>query len=831
MMGGRDVVPHENCPATINDPITGYFENIDQIREAEYPALAKTTYLDHAGTTLYAKGLVDAYARELTSNFFGNPHSASASSQLSSRRIDDVRLQALRFFHADPDEFDLVFVANATAAVKLVGDALRDFDHGFRYHYHGESHTSLVGLREVAGPGSSCLADDEAVEGWLTGVVERREMVGEQRLGHGLGHPPSLFAYPAQSNMTGRRLPLEWCRRVNEARRLSMSSSSSPVPIFTLLDAAALVSTAALDLSNSSAAPDFVALSFYKIFGFPDLGALIVRKASGQLLRRRKYFGGGTVDMATMFGDTWHAKKEASLHDCLEDGTLPFHNIVALQVALDTHRSLYGSMSNISRHTTFLASVLRSRLQNLRHGNGRQVCTIYTVGDGNRHQGPVIAFNLTDKQGKYVSNTEVEKLAMVKNVQFRTGGLCNPGGVAYHLGLSTEEMRRNYAAGQRCGGENDILQGKPTGAIRVSLGAMSNLKDVETLINFIKEFYVDSSLPLTTSAPTHSIPDSLSGSFFVESLAVFPIKSCAAYKIPSDIPWEVGAKGLAWDREWCLVHEGTNVALSQKRFPRMALIRPEIDLRNRVLRLSFGSEPSTTRSLEVSLDSDPMRSTSLNTCDASTINKPSSVCGEDVAVNVYTSPDVAGFFMEALGVPCTLARFPSDGAIRQAKVRVPGSSPGKQATETGKAIALSNESPILLVSRSSVNRLNEQIKHSGGTGKAVAADSFRGNIVVAQELPGGYAETPYAEEGWSSLHIGNGSGTSHTFEVLGPCQRCQMVCVDQQSAQRRQEPFSTLAKTRRRDGRVWFGMHMCLSSEEVAGTSAKIQVGDRVTPQ
>ncbi|KIX00355.1 uncharacterized protein Z518_10494 [Rhinocladiella mackenziei CBS 650.93] len=804
--------------ATVN-PETGYIENIDDIREAEYPNLADTTYLDHAGTTLYAKSLIETYSKKLTENLFGNPHSASTSSQLSSRQVDDVRLQVLQFFQANPDHFDVVFVGNATAAIKFVGDAFRDHDNGFRYYYHGEAHTSMVGVRELASRGSICHASDCEVETWIHGL-EHGHVVD--------GGDLSLFAYPAQSNMTGRRLPLRWCQRIQDARR------TFGHPVFTLLDAAALVSTAPLDLSDNSAAPDFTALSFYKIFGFPDLGALIVRKDSGDVLRRRKYFGGGTVDMVTMYGDAGHAKKESSLHSCLEDGTLPFHSIVALQSALDVHRRLYGSTMNVSRHANFLASNLRKQLQRLRHGNGNQVCLIYTEDvSPASSQGPVIAFNLKDKLGHYVSNSEVEKLGIVKSIQFRTGGVCNPGGVASHLGLSVDEMLQNYAAGQRCGGENDILNGKPTGVIRVSVGAMSNMNDVATFANFIREFYVDSSplepLPMYTTAP---IPTRSPSSFVVESLSVFPVKSCAAYQIPSNISWPVGLKGLAWDREWCLVHQGTNAALSQKRFPRMALIRPEIDLQKNVLRLTFDGDLSRSRSLEVSLDSKPTRTRSIHTCDA-TNNKTSSVCGEDVDVDVYTSPEVADFFTEALGVPCTLARCPNAGTIRQAKVRVPASNRRKQATETGRSMALSNESPILLISRSSVNRLNEQIKHNSGVGKAVAADSFRGNIVIAEELDRGQTESPYAEDDWTSIQIGD--EPHHTFELLGPCQRCQMVCVDQKNAQRRQEPFSTLAKTRRRDGRVWFGMHMCLllKRDSVDGESlpgVRIQVGDRITP-
>jgi len=364
---------------------------------------------------------------------------------------------------------------------------------------------------------------------------------------------------------------------------------------------------------------------------------------------------------------------------------------------------------------------------------------------------------------------------------------------------------------------------------------------VETFVAFVREFYVDECTPLPVQVQDRStMPDSTtaSKSFVVESLAVFPIKSCAAYKVPFGVPWQIGPKGLAWDREWCLVHEGTNVALSQKRYPRMALIRPEVDLQRRVLRVLFTTEAAPARRLDISLDSQETRSGIVQTCAPKDV-KSASVCGEDVDVQVYTSTEVVEFFTETLGVPCTLARFPRNGTVRQAQVRVPGTYRGKQATEVGKSIALSNESPILLVSRSSVNRLNEQIKHNSNMGKAVTADSFRGNIVIAEDLQGGQSESPYLEDEWQSVQIGD--DPKHMFEVLGPCQRCQMVCVDQRSAQRRQEPFSTLAKTRRKEGRVWFGMHMCLSSVDDDKASnledssrsvqcASIRIGDRVTP-
>lgn len=797
--------PHRKPFAEV-DPVTGYIQNIDALREAEYPSLQNTVYLDHAGTTLYAKSLISNYTNNLTDNLFGNPHSASASSQLSTRCIDDTRLQVLRYFKANPSDFDVVFVANATAAIKLVADAFRDAASGFWYGYHAEAHTSLVGVRELAAGGTRFFNSDEDVESWISSLNESSQ---------GKDYDLQLFGYPGQSNMTGRRPPLAWCKKIRDAARVTGK------PVYTLYDAAGLLSTSALDLSDAASAPDFTVLSFYKIFGFPDLGALIVRKQSGEILYGRKYFAGGTVEIVTTTGTAQHIMKE-NLHSRLEDGTLPFHNVLALQVAMIVHAQLYGSITNITGHASWLAQKAYHGLIELRHHTWAPVCKVYGTSwnaEDPGSQGPVLAFNLFDGQGGCVATSEVEKLGIIKGIQFRTGGLCNPGGIAHHLNLLPEQLRANHDAGYRCENGHDLMNGSPTGCIRISFGAMSNLRDVETFMEFIDEYYVEKES--VTSLPP-ALPSS-GPSFVVESLSVYPIKSCAAFRVPVDMQWEVRAKGLLWDREWCLVHEGTRTSLSQKRYPRMALLQPRFDLKHRKLVVAHEIPGTTRNSLEINLDHSADTGTDGH---AANFFQSSSICGEQFDVEIYTAKHITNFFTEALGVPCTLARYPQVGPVRLAKPRVPHDALSRSLVASERSIMLSNESPILLVSRSSVNRLNEQIKHNGSVGKAVAADSFRGNIVVAEELCGGLAETPYDEDDWHSLGIG--SDAENQFEVMGPCQRCQMVCVDQKSAQRRQEPFSTLAKTRRRDGKVYFGIHMCLAQAASDHSRRFVRVGDQV---
>jgi molybdenum cofactor sulfurtransferase len=787
-------------------------------------------YLDHAGTTPYSRSLMDRFTADMMTNLYGNPHSASGSSQLSTNRIEDTRLKALWFFNADPDEFDLVFVANATAGIKLVMDALRECGGGFKYGYHRDAHTSLVGVRENA-ISSRCLFDTD-VEHWLSGM----ECLVDEETSSKI----NLFAYPAQSNMDGRRLPLSWASR---ARITNISSSSTT---YTLLDASAFVSTSQLDLGNASTAPDFTVLSFYKIFGFPDLGALIIRKESGAVFRERKYFGGGTVDVVLSLKEQWHVPKAQSLHESLEDGTLPFHNILALDAAIEVHKQLYGTMDQIAQHTAFLARRLYDGLAALRHSNSEPACVMHSHGFTSRSsphmQGPIIAFNLKNSHGAWVSNTEFEKLATVRKFHVRSGGLCNPGGVAACLNLEPWEMRRNFSSGFRCGTEADIYAGKITGVIRASVGAMSTKRDVEALISFIEEFYVE------TAVPAPILPPSISqdmGRLSIESLTIYPIKSCGGLEIPRGIDWEVRPEGLAWDREWCLIHRGTGQALSQKRHPRMALIRPSIEFKEGLLRVRYHDTiPSgVAEEISIPLSDNPVFYSHVE------LNKSvcSRVCGEAIATRTYAKKEINKFFSELLGVPCVLARFPAGGSgfsTRQSKAHMqkhqrpktnsvtdslPGAYPAPQTPPDSdnelqkRPILLSNESPILAINKASLDALNHEIIQHGG--KPASASVFRANVVLASA--NSEKQNPYSEDHWTTLRIGQ-----QTFQMLGSCRRCHMICVDQDTAEKNEEPFVTLAKTRRFESKIFFGSHMCHVPSKgytKEGQYPTIRVGDAVT--
>lgn len=117
-------------------------------------------------------------------------------------------------------------MANTTAAVKLVAESFRDLAEksrarNFWYGYHKDAHTSLVGVREYTHGQHYCFESDDEVEAWMNSP---RESFASRPNVAALG----LFAYPGQSNMSGRKLPLSWGGRVRRSRYLSNTCEALP---------------------------------------------------------------------------------------------------------------------------------------------------------------------------------------------------------------------------------------------------------------------------------------------------------------------------------------------------------------------------------------------------------------------------------------------------------------------------------------------------------------------------------------------------------------------------------------------------------------------------
>ncbi|MFQ5460978.1 MAG: hypothetical protein ACE5EL_09315, partial [Anaerolineae bacterium] len=137
-----------------------------------------------------------------------------------------------------------------------------------------------------------------------------------------------------------------------------------------------------------------------------------------------------------------------------------------------------------------LASWLLSALVSLRHANGAPLVRIYgPVTDEGR--GGTITMNLYDSQGRFFDHLLVEQKANAANISLRTGCFCNPGAGESALGLTRDELVTCFAQHPTRFTPQDFhhcIDRKSTGAVRVSLGLVSNFADVYRFAEFARGF-------------------------------------------------------------------------------------------------------------------------------------------------------------------------------------------------------------------------------------------------------------------------------------------------------------------------------------------------------
>jgi selenocysteine lyase/cysteine desulfurase len=251
-----------------------------------------------------------------------------------------------------------------------------------------------------------------------------------------------------------------------------------------LLDAAAYVPSNRLDLSVVK--PDFVPVSWYKVFGCPTgVGCLIARR---EVLGRlwRPWFAGGSVYLASVQGD-WHALAPDEAR--FEDGTVSFLQIPDLESGLAWVNGI--GIDRIHQRVMSLTGWLIDRLVALRHGNGEPMARIYGPA-GTRDRGGTVAFNLLDPGGRVVDERTVARDTAAAGISIRTGCFCNPGAAEGAFGLTKADWRTALRGHARTMDEYIGLLGMPSGgALRASVGLASNLGDVERFVAFVEMTYRD----------------------------------------------------------------------------------------------------------------------------------------------------------------------------------------------------------------------------------------------------------------------------------------------------------------------------------------------------
>lgn len=440
---------------------------VETLRAREYARLdaADQTYLDYTGGGLYAESQLREHQELLRVGIFGNPHSNSPASGASTHLADQARRAVLGFLNASPDEYVVVFTANASGALKLVGESF-PFTTGSRYLLTADNHNSVNGIREFA------RSHDATVTYVPLRAVDLRPddadvVAALDQAPDGRRH---LFAFPAQSNYSAVRHPLEW---TNLAHAHGWD---------VLLDASAYVPTNELDLSLWH--PDFVAISWYKVFGYPTgIGSLVVRREALARLRR-PWFAGGTIGVASVVVPR-HTLADGEIG--FEDGTIDYLGLPAIEIGL-RHVTSVG-VATIHRRVQVLTAWLLDRMSALRHPDGAPVVRLYGPTD-TVDRGGTIPFNVLDRAGNVVDFWKVEAAATDRRISLRTGCFCNPGASETARGITAHEMESVFALGRQPGLDElrTLLPGRALGAVRASVGIATTEGDVNRFLTFLEEF-------------------------------------------------------------------------------------------------------------------------------------------------------------------------------------------------------------------------------------------------------------------------------------------------------------------------------------------------------
>ncbi|XP_072564365.1 molybdenum cofactor sulfurase-like isoform X1 [Paramormyrops kingsleyae] len=803
----------------------GYGGDFEGMVLAEFSRIKGMTYLDHAGTTLFPESQIKGFFQDLCGSVYGNPHSHNPSSRLTHDTVEHVRYRILQHFNSSPEDYTVVFTAGCTAAIKLVAESF-PWTPASSFCYLTDNHTSVVGIRGLTSPigVASIPISPEEVEG----------RAGERTCPKvGNSQAPHLFCYPAQSNYSGKKYPL-WHVKGIRSRELYPSCTREG-QWFVLLDASNLVGCSPLDLQECPA--DFLPVSFYKMFGFPTgLGALIIRNECLDMLKKT-YFGGGTA-AAYLAGEDYYVPR-FNIDGRFEDGTISFLDIIAVNHGFEALHRLTGGMERIQLHTFGLARHTYMMLSCLQHNNGQPVARLYcdTEYQDPSTQGPLLNFNLLDAHGDIVGYSKVQKLASLFNIQLRTGCFCNTGACQHYLGMSDQQVKANLQAGHVCGDDVDMIDGWPTGSVRVSFGYMSTFGDIQQLLRFVVDCFVQKPVRLdyirlnrlhsasTCSAfvrhpqsPTRLQIPSPSGTGeglefshmavacsptlrtsncerTLSQIFIYPVKSCAAIEVTQ---WAVGPLGLLYDRLWMVVNIN-GVCLSQKQEPRLCLIQPSIHWACKELCLhATGMKP-----LSIPLEG--------NKQNPGVKVFQSKVCGDRVQ-SVDCGDEAADWISEFLGKPCRLIQQ-SPGFIRGMK---------RDHAKPVAGLSLVNEAQYLMINMASVKFLKEHINERQGP-EAENLDiqqliaRFRANLVVM-------GAEPFEEDNWKHVVIGD-----LVFQVTDLCARCHMIGIDQQTATHMPEPLNSLSACRK--GKVTFGVYLVRQHQLDLDHTSTLSVGCPVVPQ
>ncbi|EFP83645.1 hypothetical protein PGTUg99_005219 [Puccinia graminis f. sp. tritici] len=451
---------------------------LDELRQSDFKRLDDPShpscYLDYTGAGLYPESLAASFADLLTKNVYGNPHSTNPSSQLSSRANEAAKHAVLAFLDANPNVYDLVWTSNATGALKILAEGY-PYQAGQSLVISTDSHNSVNGMRAFADRAGAKVEYLDLPDDMRGLRISSHELTERLLNLKGSSASPGLFVTTAQSNITGLKAPIH-----------ELVPLASSLGFTTLLDAAALLPTTKLSLEKLHGSLDAVAFSIYKMIGLPTgLGALVIKKELLEKLRK-PWFCGGTVQLVQAPGAAVTMEQGPAR---FEDGTTDFLSTLIIPPAFATlEKALSNSLGARVAALTFWTVDQMSKIKH-EVGNSpfilvRSPNILLPKAEMAKLHGGLIAFEVMDKTGEYVSCEVIEYAASLQGISLRAGCMCNPGGAASIMKM--KEMMSELRSGET---KKDIQAKwgvRAAGVTRASFGLASNFSDAHYFIKFME---------------------------------------------------------------------------------------------------------------------------------------------------------------------------------------------------------------------------------------------------------------------------------------------------------------------------------------------------------
>jgi uncharacterized protein YcbX len=266
----------------------------------------------------------------------------------------------------------------------------------------------------------------------------------------------------------------------------------------------------------------------------------------------------------------------------------------------------------------------------------------------------------------------------------------------------------------------------------------------------------------------------------VTDLYRYPIKSCRGEPLTELAvePW-----GLAGDRRWMVV-DANGRFVTAREYPRLLLAKPSVTADS--ITLSGPDRPTLTVAIPT-----PDPRLSVTVWDSTVAATPADARAGD-------------WFSDIVGQPVQLVYL--DDPTRRAT--------NPEHSHDGDRVSFADGYPLLLTTHGSLEQLNSLVAQGPHPAEGpLPMMRFRPNVVIDQ--------TPaWDEDQWTVLRIG-----SVVFRVASGCGRCVMTTVDPDTSAKGKEPLVTLAKHRRWDGGLWFGVNLI---PDAPGADAHLEVGDKI---